>query len=76
MAAEPAWRTKWPRTGDPKTWLRATIHKCEAIPDDDIVPAVAGGELGVDLYPIGAYRWTWEEAERRPSSDPSMNGAQ
>jgi hypothetical protein len=35
MAAEPAWRTKWPRNGDLKTWLRAMIQKCDAIPDDD-----------------------------------------
>lgn len=31
--AEPAWRTKWPRNGDLKTWLRAMIQKCDAIPD-------------------------------------------
>jgi hypothetical protein len=32
---EPAWRTKWPRNGDLKTWLRAMIQKCDAISDDD-----------------------------------------
>src|SRR4026208_2439516 len=30
-----AWRTQWPRTNNLKTWLRAMIQKCEAIPDDD-----------------------------------------
>jgi tetratricopeptide (TPR) repeat protein len=35
MAARPAWRTKWPRNGDLKTWFRAMIQKCYAIPDDD-----------------------------------------
>src|SRR5205823_4048796 len=34
-AAGPAWRTTWPRNGDPKTWFRAMIQKCDAIPDDD-----------------------------------------
>src|SRR4051794_22172435 len=34
----------------------------EPIPDEDLVPAVSAGEVGVDLYPIGAYRWTWDEA--------------
>jgi len=33
----------------------------EPIPNDDIIPAVSGGELGVDLYPVGAYRWKWQE---------------
>jgi hypothetical protein len=33
--AGPAWRTNWPRNGDLKTWFRAMIRKCDAIPDDD-----------------------------------------
>jgi hypothetical protein len=32
---EESWRTLWPRTNDLKTWLRAMIGKCEAIPNDD-----------------------------------------
>lgn len=31
----PAWKTKWPRNGDLKTWLRAMLQKCDAIADDD-----------------------------------------
>jgi hypothetical protein len=31
---ESVWRTKWPRNGDLKTWLRAMLQKCDAIPDD------------------------------------------
>src|SRR5262245_23095528 len=34
IAAEPAWKTKWPRNGDLKAWLRAMIQKCDAISDD------------------------------------------
>lgn len=33
-SAEPAWRTKWPRNGDQKAWLRAMIQKCDAIVDN------------------------------------------
>jgi hypothetical protein len=32
-ASLPPWRTKWPRNGDLKAWLRAMIEKCDAIPD-------------------------------------------
>jgi tetratricopeptide (TPR) repeat protein len=31
----PEWKTKWPRNGDLKTWFRAMIRKCDAIPDDE-----------------------------------------
>jgi hypothetical protein len=34
-AGDQAWRTQWPQTNDLKTWLRAMIEKCEAIPNDD-----------------------------------------
>lgn len=34
-AGKPAWKMLWPRNGDPKSWLRAMIRKCDAIPDDD-----------------------------------------
>src|SRR5687768_5190257 len=33
--AGPEWKTKWPRNGDLKTWLRAMIQKCDAIADDE-----------------------------------------
>jgi len=40
-ADEPAWKTKWPRNGDLKTWFRAMIRKCDAIPDDDAAATAA-----------------------------------
>ncbi len=32
--AEPDWKTKWPRGGDLKAWLRCMLKKCEAMSDD------------------------------------------
>lgn len=34
-AAQPEWKTKWPRNGDLKAWFRAMIEKCDAIEEDD-----------------------------------------
>ncbi len=31
---EPEWKTKWPRNGDLKTWLRYMLKKCDAISND------------------------------------------
>lgn len=51
-AAQPAWRTKWPRNGDLKAWFRVMIEKCDAITDDDAaaerahLPIEALAELG------------------------------
>lgn len=39
--AGPAWRTNWPRNGDLKTWFRAMIRKCDAIPGDDAAATAA-----------------------------------
>ncbi len=68
-AAEPEWKTKWPRNGDLASWFRCMLQKCMAIEDDPT--AASHAQLPIEsLAEMGheseAIRWVNRFLKRLP----------